>query len=67
VKDADPRDRITAHEEKANQHSNVIAMLQNEITRLSTDFGRLGGEVSSLQSDAAGIEGLLEEVSALKT
>jgi hypothetical protein len=41
--------------------------VQNEVSQLSTDFGRFVGEVSSLQSAAAGIETLLEEVSALKT
>jgi hypothetical protein len=46
VKNADARGRIAAHEEKVNQHFNVIAKLQNEVTRLSTDFGRFVGEVS---------------------
>jgi hypothetical protein len=41
--------------------------LQNEVTRLSTDFGRLVGEVSSLQSAAAGIQTLSEEDSVLNT
>jgi hypothetical protein len=44
----DAHGRIAAHEEKANQHSNVIAKLQNEVTQLSTHFGRFIGEVSSL-------------------
>jgi phage host-nuclease inhibitor protein Gam len=42
-------------------------MLQNEVTRLSTDFGCFVGEVSSLSSAAARILPLLEEVSVLKT
>jgi hypothetical protein len=42
-------------------------MLEDKVTQLSTDFGRLVGEVSSLRSAAAGIRPLLEEVSALKT
>jgi hypothetical protein len=79
VKDMNAHGRIAAHEEKANQHSNVITKLQNEVTQLnstqlSTHFGRFVCEVSSLQSAiydlqsaAAGIETILEEVSALKT
>jgi hypothetical protein len=41
-------------------------MLQDKVTQLSTDFGRLVGEVSALRS-AAGIPTLSEEVSAVKT
>jgi regulator of replication initiation timing len=41
-------------------------MLQDKVTQLSTDFGRLVGEVSALRSAAAGIQTLSEEVSALK-
>jgi hypothetical protein len=44
----------------------VIAILQNKVTHLSTDFGCLVGEVSALRSAAAGIQTLSEEVSALK-
>jgi FtsZ-binding cell division protein ZapB len=65
--DADARRRISALEEKANQHSHAIVMLQNEITQLSKDFERLVSEVSALRSAAAGIQTLSEEVSALKT
>jgi uncharacterized protein YdcH (DUF465 family) len=43
-----------------------MAILQNKVAQLSTDFGRLGGEVSALRSVSAGIETLFEEVSALK-
>jgi hypothetical protein len=50
VNDADARERIAAHEEKANQHSNVIAKLQNEVTQLSTHCGRFVCEISSLPS-----------------
>jgi hypothetical protein len=52
---ADPRGRIAALEETSNQHSHVIAILQNKVTQLSTDFGRLEGEVSALRSASAGI------------
>jgi hypothetical protein len=45
AEDEDSCGRIAAVEEKANQHSHIIAMLQNEVTQLSTDFGRLVGEV----------------------
>jgi hypothetical protein len=41
--------------------------LEDKVTELSTDFGRLVGEVSALRSASAGIETLSEEVSALKT
>jgi hypothetical protein len=40
--------------------------VQFEVTQLSTDFGRLVGEVSALRSAAAGIQTLSQEVSALK-
>jgi hypothetical protein len=42
-------------------------ILQNKVTQLSTDFGRLVGEVSSLRSASAGIQTLSEEVSSQKT
>jgi uncharacterized protein YdcH (DUF465 family) len=67
AEDADARGRIAALEEKANQHSHIIAMLQDKVSQLSTDVGRLVGEVSALRSASAGIQTLLEEVSALKT
>jgi hypothetical protein len=41
-------------------------MLQGKVTQLSTDFGRLVGEVSALRSAAAGIQTLWEVVSAVK-
>jgi hypothetical protein len=44
-----------------------VAMLQNKVTELSTEFGRLGGAVSTLRSAAAGIQTLLEQICALKT
>jgi hypothetical protein len=50
----------------ANQHYRLIAMLQSKVRRLSTDFGRLVGEVSALRSDSARIQTLSEEVSSLK-
>jgi hypothetical protein len=66
TEDADGCGRIAALEEKANQHSHVIAILQHKVTQLSTDFGRFGGEVSALRSASSGIQTLSEEVSALK-
>jgi hypothetical protein len=39
TEDAVARGRIAALEERANQHSHVIVMLQNKVTQLSTDFG----------------------------
>jgi hypothetical protein len=36
TEDADARGRIAALEEKANQHSHVIAMLKNKVTQLTT-------------------------------
>jgi hypothetical protein len=58
VEDLDARERIAVLEEKANRHSNVIAMLQAEVTQLSTDFGRSGRQISVLRSAAAGIQTL---------
>jgi hypothetical protein len=49
-KEAETRGRIAFLEEKSNQHSHFIAILQNKVTQLSTDFGRLVGEVSALRS-----------------
>jgi hypothetical protein len=66
AEDAETRGRIAAPEEKANQHSHVNAMLQDKVTQLSTDFGRLVGEVSALRSAAAGIQTLSQEVSPVK-
>jgi chromosome segregation ATPase len=65
--DADARRRIAALEEKANQHSHIIAMLQGKVAQLSTDFGRLVAEFSALRSASPAIRTLSEEVSALKT
>jgi archaellum component FlaC len=66
TEDANARGRIAALEEETNRHSHVIPMLEDKVTQLSTDFGRLGGEVSALRSASAGIQTLSEEVSALK-
>jgi hypothetical protein len=52
AEDADARGRIAALEENANQHDRDIAMLQDKVTQLSTDFEHLVGEVSALQSAA---------------
>jgi hypothetical protein len=57
---------IAAFEEKANQHVQVIVILQDKVTQLSTDFGRLVGEVSALRSASAGIQTLSKEISAGK-
>jgi hypothetical protein len=38
AEDADARGQIAALEEKTNQHSHVIAILQDKVTQLSTDF-----------------------------
>jgi hypothetical protein len=70
VENVDARGRIAILEENANQHSNVIAMLQNEVTRLSIDFGCFVGEISSLSSLSSAAARILphsEEVSVLKT
>jgi hypothetical protein len=64
--DADARGRIAALEEKVSQHSHVIAILQDKVTQLSTDFGCLVGEVSALRSTSASIKILSETVSTLK-
>jgi hypothetical protein len=56
AEDANARGRIAALEEKSNQHDHDIEVLQHEVTQLSTDFGRLVGEVSALRSAAAGIQ-----------
>jgi hypothetical protein len=36
TEDADARGRIAGPEEKANQHSHVIAILQDKVTQIST-------------------------------
>jgi hypothetical protein len=61
AEDPDARERI------AGQPDHVIAILQDKVTQLSTDFGCHVGEVSALHSASARIQTLLEEVSALKT
>jgi hypothetical protein len=48
AKDVDARGRIAALEQKVNQHCHIIAISQNEVSRLSTDFGHFVGEVSVL-------------------
>jgi uncharacterized coiled-coil protein SlyX len=49
VEDANARGRIAALEKRSNQHSHVLAILQDKLTELSTDVGRLVGEVSALR------------------
>jgi outer membrane murein-binding lipoprotein Lpp len=66
TEDVDARGRIVALEEKTNQHSHGIAMLQDKVTQLSTDFWRFRGGVSALRSAAAGIQTLSKTISALK-
>jgi hypothetical protein len=48
VDNANAYGRIASLEEKANQHSQVNAMLQDKVAQLSTDFRRLVGEISAL-------------------
>jgi archaellum component FlaC len=67
TEDADTRERIATLEEQTNQHSHVIEVLEDKVTQLSTDFGRLVGEVSALRSVASGIQTLSGEISALQT
>jgi uncharacterized coiled-coil protein SlyX len=45
TEDADARGRIATLEEQSNQHSHVIAMLEDKVTQLSTDFERLVGRL----------------------
>jgi hypothetical protein len=66
AEDADARGRIAALEEKTDQHDSAIAVLQDKLKQLSTDFGRLTGEVSTLRSVAAEMRTLSDEVSGLK-
>jgi uncharacterized coiled-coil protein SlyX len=66
AKDADARGRIAALEEKTKQQNRAIAALQDKLKQLSTDFGRLTGEVSTLRSVAAEVRTLSGEVSGLK-
>jgi hypothetical protein len=63
TEDADARGRIAVLEEESNQHSHDIAMLQDKVTQLSTDFERLVGEVSVLRSTAVIIDELSEAFS----
>jgi hypothetical protein len=67
TEDADARGRIAFLKEKANQHSHVIAMLEDKVTQLSTDFGRLEMKFQHFDLLQAGIQTLSEEDSALKT
>jgi chromosome segregation ATPase len=66
AEDADARGRIAALEEKTDQHDSAIAVLQDKLKQLSTDFQRLAGEVSTLRSVGAEMRTLSGEVSALK-
>jgi hypothetical protein len=66
AEDADTAGRMTAFEEKAEQHDGAISVLQSELRQLSTDFGRLAEEVSALQSASTGMQSLSGEVSTLK-
>jgi hypothetical protein len=47
---AETCERIAALQEKANQHDRDLVVLQSKVTQLPTDFDRLVGEVSALQS-----------------
>jgi hypothetical protein len=44
-----------------------VAILQDKVTQLPTDFERLVGEVSILRSASAGIQTISEEIYTLKT
>jgi hypothetical protein len=66
TEDSNAGGRIAVVEEKGSQHSHVIAILQDKIIQLSTDFGHFVGEVSALPSASAGTKTLSEEISALK-
>jgi hypothetical protein len=48
--DSNTLPRIAFLEETLHQHSQLIAILQNEFRQLSTDFGRLVSEVSALKA-----------------
>jgi hypothetical protein len=61
------RGRIAALQEKANEHDHVIAVLQDRVRQLTTNFERLAMEVSALRSVAMGMQELSEGISALKT
>jgi hypothetical protein len=56
AEDADGRWRIAVLQEKATQHSHVIAMLRDKVTQPCRHFGRLVGELSAPGSASAGIE-----------
>jgi hypothetical protein len=58
--------RIAALEEKVEHCEYEIAILQNNVAQLSTDFERFVGVVSGLRSAASGIQTFVEEVCALK-
>jgi hypothetical protein len=64
--DPDARGRIAGLEEKTDQHENTIAVLQDKLKQLSTDFQHLRSEVSTLRSVGAEMRTLSGEVCALK-
>jgi hypothetical protein len=66
AEDADPRRRIAALEESANQYDHVIVILHDNVTQLSTDFLHLVREISALRSAAAPIQTLANRISALE-
>jgi hypothetical protein len=66
AEDVDAHGRIAALEEKADQHDCAIAVLQSKLKQLSTDIGRLVGEVSTLRSAAMEMRTLSGDVSGLK-
>jgi hypothetical protein len=61
------RGRIAALDEKARHCDRAIAVLQDKLARLSTDFGCLAGAISALRSVPAAMQSLSGEVSALKS
>jgi hypothetical protein len=61
-KQTDTRRRIATLEEKAEQHDRLLAVFQDEVTQLSTDFERLAMEISALRSISIGIPTFSEEI-----
>jgi uncharacterized membrane protein len=62
---ADELEDLKKRQINISRHCDV-KMLQDKITQLSTNFGRLVGEVSALRSVATRIEILLEQISSEK-
>jgi hypothetical protein len=65
--DTKARRRTAALEEKVEQHTRMIAVLQSEFRQLSTNFERLEQNIATLRFTSAGIPALFGADSALKT